>query len=94
MSQCKGKVIAVGNVKKGSSKKEEGKEWESQQFVVEEDAERYPEHWVLEIFGHDDIERFDVHVGDVVEVSYDARSSEKDGRYYPSNCPWKVEKAG
>lgn len=93
MSTCKGKVIALGEVQKGASKKDSAKEWSSQQFVVEEEAERYPEHWVMDIFGEDDIAKFDVHVGDVVEVSYDSRYSEKNGKYYASNRPWKVEKA-
>lgn len=93
MSTCKGKIIAVGEVVKGDSKKEAGKKWSSQQFVVEEDAERYPEHWVMDIFGEDDIAKFDVHVGDIVDVTYDARSSEKNGKYYASNRPWKVEKS-
>lgn len=92
MSQCEGKIIAVGEVQKGASKKDAGKEWTSQQFVVEQDEERYPEHWVLDIFGEDDIAKFDVHVGDIVQVSYDARYSEKNGKYYASNRPWKVEK--
>jgi hypothetical protein len=91
MSTCKGKIIAVGEVRKGTSKKN-GDEWASQQFVVEEQAERYPEHWVMDIFDQENIDKYDVHVGDEVEVSYDARSTEKDGRYYASNRPWKVEK--
>lgn len=94
MSMCKGKIIAVGEIQKGASKKEEGKEWQSQQFVVEEDNDHFPEHWVMDIFGEDKIKEYDVHVGDIVEVSYDARSTEKNGKFYASNRPWKVEKEG
>lgn len=91
MSECKGKVVAVGDIREGTSKKNDG-EWKSQQFVVEEMTDRYPEHWVMDVFGQDNIDKYDVHVGDKVEVSYDSRCTEKDGRYYPSNRPWKVEK--
>ena len=45
MSQCKGKVIAIGETKIGESQR--GK-WASQQWVVEEQGQQYPEHWVLE----------------------------------------------
>ena len=45
MSQCNGKVIAIGEVKTGESQR--GK-WSSQQWVVEEQGQQYPEHWVLE----------------------------------------------
>ena len=48
MSQCKGKVIAIGEIKTGESQR--GK-WASQQWVVEEQGQQYPEHWVLETFG-------------------------------------------
>ena len=89
MSQCKGKVIAIGEIKTGESQR--GK-WSSQQWVVEEQGQQYPEHWVLETFGEDNINKFDLHVGDMVEVRYTARSTEKNGSYYPSNRPWGVVK--
>lgn len=41
MSQCNGKVIAIGEVKTGESQR--GK-WSSQQWVVEEQGQQYPEH--------------------------------------------------
>ena len=42
MSQCKGKVIAIGEIKTGESKR--GK-WASQQWVVEEVEQQFPERW-------------------------------------------------
>ena len=89
MSQCKGKVIAIGEIKTGESQR--GK-WASQQWVVEEQGQQYPEHWVLETFGEDNIHKFDLYVGDMVEVRYTARSTEKNGSYYPYNRPWEVVK--
>ena len=89
MSQCIGKVIAIGETRTVESQR--GK-WASQQWVVEEQSQQYPEVWVLETFGQDNIEKFDVHVGDVVSVKYTARSTEKNGIYYPSNRPWEVVK--
>ena len=89
MSQCNGKVIAIGEVKTGESQR--GK-WSSQQWVGEEQGQQCPEHWVLETFGEENISKFDVHVGDVVTVKYTARSTEKSGNYYPSNRPWEVVK--
>lgn len=89
MSQCNGKVIAVGETKTSESQR---RKWASQQGVVEEQGLQYPEHWVLETFGEDDITKFDIHVGDMVAVKYTARSTEKNGNYYPSNRPWEVVK--
>lgn len=89
MSQCIGKVIAIGETRTGESQR--GK-WASQQWVVEEQSQQYPEVWVLETFGQDNIDKFDVRVGDVVSVKYTARSTEKNGIYYPSNRPWEVAK--
>lgn len=89
MSQCKGKVIAIGETKTGESQR--GK-WASQQRVVEEQGQQYPEHWVLETFGEENINKYDLHVGDVVDVKYNARYTEKNDIYYSSNRPWEVEK--
>lgn len=89
MSQCKGKVIAIGEIKTGESKR--GK-WASQQWVVEEVEQQFPERWVLETFGEDNINNFNIQVGEIVTVKYTARFSEKNGNYYPSNRPWSVVK--
>lgn len=89
MSTCKGKITQVGEIKTG---KKEEREWASQQFVVEEDAERYPEHWAMDIFGQDKIDEWNVQVGDSVEVGYDSRVTAKDGKFYASNRPYKVTK--
>ena len=89
MSQCIGKVIAIGEIRTGESQR--GK-WASQQWVVEEQSQQYPRSLGIRNFGQDNIEKFDVHVGDVVSVKYTARSTEKNGIYYPSNRPWEVVK--
>lgn len=89
MSECKGKIIAVGQVRSGEGKK--GK-WTSQQWVVEEQDAKYPQQWVLETLGEDKIKQFDIHEGEIVEVKYDAKMTEKDGRYYGTNRAWQVDK--
>ena len=89
MSQCKGKITAIGEVKSG---KGQHGDWSSQQWVVEEEGQQYPESWVLETFGEENIKKFDIHVGDVVAVQYNARSREKDGHYYGTNRAWSVTK--
>ena len=48
MSQCKGKITAIGEVKSG---KGQHGDWSSQQWVVEEEGQQYPESWVLETVG-------------------------------------------
>lgn len=91
MSKCRGKITNIGEVKTGEG--QHGK-WASQQWVVEEEGQQYPEKWVLETFGEDNIKKFDIHEGDVVEVSYEARCREKDGKFYGSNRAWEVTKVG
>ena len=78
MSQCKGKITAIGEVKSG---KGQHGDWSSQQWVVEEEGQQYPESWVLETFGEENIKKFDIHVGD-----------EKAGHYYGTNRAWSVTK--
>ena len=52
MSECRGKVIGLGELRTGESSR--GK-WMSQQWVVEELNTQYPERWVLDSFGEDKI---------------------------------------
>lgn len=87
MSVCKGKVISVGEIRTGEGQR--GK-WMSQQWVVEEQNAQYPERWAMETFGEEKVKEFDIHIGDIVEVQYSSRSSEKDGHFYASNRPWSV----
>lgn len=91
MSVCKGKVISVGEVRTGEGQR--GK-WMSQQWVVEEQNAQYPERWAMETFGEDKVREFNIQVGDVVEVQYTSRSTEKDGHFYASNRPWSVTRPG
>lgn len=89
MSECKGKIISIGEIHTGETQR--GK-WMSQQWVVEEQGALYPERWALETFGEDKVKEFDLHVGEIVQVQYASRSTEKNGHFYASNRPLTVTK--
>lgn len=51
-----------------------GNHWEKLEFVVTEQAERYPNTLLFTAFGGEKIGKFvELNIGDLVEVDYDAR---------------------
>ena len=82
-----GQVIAILQPKKGQSQKGE---WVLQEYVIETDA-KYPAKICFEVFGQDKISEYDIHIGDIVEVSFNLNSREFNGRWYTSIRAWKVK---
>lgn len=84
-----GKVIAVLDLKSGSSKT--GNEWKSQDFVIETD-DRFSKKVCFRLFGNrvNDCPN----VGDEVTVSFDAESREWNGKWFTQLNAWKVENNG
>lgn len=85
-----GKIIAVMEIKTGTSAKGE---WAMQEFVVEEDKEKYPQRAVFTLFGRDKISAINPQVGESVTVHYDLTAKEYSGRWYGTNMAYKVEKS-
>jgi hypothetical protein len=74
-----GKIIAILPARSGIGKNS-GKEWRSQDFVVEDASGRFVQSFVFSLFNKD----LPAAVGDEVEVTFDARAKEWQGRWFNS----------
>lgn len=81
----KGKVEHV-EVREGT--KNDGSQYKAYKFVVKETEGQHPQSGVFEHYNPD--ERFVAKVGDEVEVNYNMKTSERDGKYYGKNDVWRM----
>ena len=82
-----GKVIFILPLRSGISKN--GKEWKSQEFVIEIPG-NYPRKICINIFG-DKIDTFNLQRGGNYHVFFDVDAKEFNGRWYNSVTAFKVE---
>lgn len=76
--EIQGKVIAVLPERSGISQRGE---WRSQTYVIET-QEQYPKKMAFDVFGGDRIANFGIHLGEVIDVSFDIDAHEYQGRYF------------
>lgn len=87
----KGKIIHIGEQRSGSRK--DGGEWYSLPVTIEENSEeRFKEGMVVTLSKIEDIQS--VKVGDIVEVRYNMKVNEWNGRYFQNNDVWSLKKQG
>lgn len=86
--EIQGKVIAVLPERSGTSQRGE---WRSQTYVIET-QEQYPKKMAFDVFGGDRIANFGIHLGDVIDVSFDIDAHEYQGRYFNQIRAWNVTK--
>jgi hypothetical protein len=72
-----GKVIFALDPKTGQSARGE---WKVQEYVIET-HEAYPHKMVFSVFGEDRIQRFNIHEGQEVMVSFDIDAHEYNGHW-------------
>lgn len=101
--ELKGKIKAILETKSGVGK-QSGKEWKSLTFVIanNEGYEGREEIYAFDIngFEKEDGKGFETlenflkfnKVGDEVNVSYNIRTNEYQGRYYTSLSAWMIKK--
>lgn len=87
-----GKVIAALPPRGGVSQK--GNSWKSQQFVLREEKDKYPQTTVVEVFGEDKLNEFNLQVGEFVKVAFDINADEYNGRWYNRLRVFAVERVG
>ena len=85
-----GKVIAILPLRSGISKN--GKEWKSQEFVIEIPG-NYPRKICINIFG-DKIDTFNLQRGGNYHVFFDVDAKEFNGRWFNSFNAYKIEAVG
>ncbi len=85
--QITGEVVEVLEEKSGTGK---NGPWRKQDFILETEGE-YPKKVCVTQWG-DDIEEFDVEVGERLTAHVDIRSREYEGRWYTDVKAWRVER--
>ena len=86
--EIQGKVIAVLPERSGVSARGE---WKSQTYVIET-QEQYPKKMAFDVFGADRLAQFNIHSGEVINVSFDIDAHEYQGRWFNSIRVWNVTK--
>lgn len=86
-----GKIIAAGQVQMGTS--QNGTQWSSCEYTIEELNEQYPSRAVISIFGSDKLQQFNIQLGEIItaHIGLKARQS-KEGRWFNQLDCWKVER--
>jgi len=78
--ELQGKVIASLPAREGQSARGP---WKAQDFVIET-HDAYPKKLVFSVFGEDRLQRFNIQLGQEVNVSFDIDAHEYNGRWYNS----------
>ena len=76
--ELQGKVIAVLPARSGVSARGE---WKSQRFVIET-HDSFPRKMVFDVFGEERLTRFNIQLGQEVNVSFDIDAHEYNGRWF------------
>ena len=76
--ELQGKVIAVLPARSGVSARGE---WKSQSFVIET-HDSFPRKMVFDVFGEARLTRFNIQLGQEVNVSFDIDAHEYNGRWF------------
>lgn len=86
-----GKIIAAGQVQMGTS--QNGTQWSSCEYTIEELNEQYPSRAVIQVYGSDKIQQFNIQLGEIftAHIGLKARQS-KEGRWFNQLDCWKVER--
>ena len=91
MAEIRGQIIAVLPLASGVSNRT-GKEWASQEYVIEEKDTRYPQRVCFRVFGSEKIQQYNLQLNDVVTVKLELACREYNGKWYNEiNC-WDVER--
>ena len=85
-----GTVKEVLQTKQGVSAS--GKEWATQEFILTTDDSNYPCDICFRIFGNDKITECSVKEGESLQVFFDIRSRDYNGRWFTDINVWKIDR--
>lgn len=87
-----GKIVAVGQVQKGTS--QNGQQWSSCEYVIEELNQQYPSRSVFQVFGSDKLQQFNIQAGEIItaHIGLKANQSRTNGRWFNQLDCWRVER--
>lgn len=86
-----GKIIAAGQVQSGTSKN--GTLWSSCEYVIEELNQQYPARAVIQVYGSDKLQQFNIQVGEIITAHIGLKAHQsKDGRWFNQLDCWKIQR--
>lgn len=86
-----GKIIAAGQVQSGTS--QNGTQWSSCEYVIEELNQQYPARAVIQVYGSDKLQQFNIQVGEIITAYIGLKAHQsKDGRWFNQLDCWKVQR--
>ena len=70
-----------------------GTQWSSCEYTIEELNEQYPSRAVISVYGSDKLQQFNIQLGEIIttNIGLKARQS-KEGRWFNQLDCWKVER--
>ena len=84
-----GRIIKALDQRTGVSNRT-GNPWKMQDFVIEETMGQFPKRMVFNVFGEENLNRFNLQEGQEVTVSFDINAREYNGRWYNDIRAWNV----
>ena len=70
-----------------------GTQWSSQEFVIEELNQQYPSRAVIQVYGSDKIQQFGIQLGEIITANIGLKAHQsRDGRWFNQLDCWKVER--
>lgn len=79
--ELQGKIIEALPMRTGTSARGE---WKVQEFVLETIEDRFSHKMVFSVFGEERLQRFNIQVGQQVNVAFDIDAREYQGRWFNS----------
>lgn len=70
-----------------------GTQWSSQEYTIEELNQQYPSRAVIQVYGSDKIQQFGIQVGEIITANIGLKAHQsRDGRWFNQLDCWKVER--
>lgn len=70
-----------------------GTQWSSQEYVIEELNQQYPSRAVIQVYGSDKIQQFNIQLGEIITANIGLKAHQsKEGRWFNQLDCWKVER--
>lgn len=70
-----------------------GTQWSSCEYTIEELNEQYPSRAVIQVYGSDKIQQFGIQVGEIITANIGLKAHQsRDGRWFNQLDCWKVER--
>ncbi|MBO4673575.1 MAG: DUF3127 domain-containing protein [Bacteroidaceae bacterium] len=84
-----GRIIKALEPRAGVSSRT-GNPWKMQDFVIEETVGQFPKRMVFNVFGEENLNRFNIQEGQELTISFDVNAREYNGRWFNDIRAWNV----